>query len=118
MNPPNSGELRDRLFRFGLERPTRDVLEQFLGRSVSPAALLLDIGHLAVPEHILSKPGPLSYEEFERVTLAAAAGEVEGVEKAAALLADVEGGDIPQTEPHLDQAGDAELTARRVDRSW
>ena len=31
------------LFRFGLERPTRDVLEQFLGRSVSPAALLLDM---------------------------------------------------------------------------
>jgi diguanylate cyclase (GGDEF)-like protein len=36
---------------------------------VRTAALLHDIGHLAVPEHILSKPGPLSYEEFERVKI-------------------------------------------------
>jgi hypothetical protein len=32
-----------RLFRFGLERPTREVLEQFLGGPVSPAALLEDM---------------------------------------------------------------------------
>jgi diguanylate cyclase (GGDEF)-like protein len=36
---------------------------------VKTAALLHDIGNLAVPEHILSKPGPLSYEEFERVKI-------------------------------------------------
>jgi Zn-dependent M32 family carboxypeptidase len=32
-----------RLFRFGLERPTTDVLTEFLGRPVSPAALLEDM---------------------------------------------------------------------------
>ncbi len=32
-----------RLFRFGLERPTRQVIEQFLGRPASPAALLADM---------------------------------------------------------------------------
>jgi hypothetical protein len=32
-----------RLYRFGLERPTREVIEQFLGGPVSPAALLEDM---------------------------------------------------------------------------
>ena len=35
-----------RLFRFGLERPTREVLQQFLGGPVSPAALLEDMGRM------------------------------------------------------------------------
>jgi diguanylate cyclase (GGDEF)-like protein/putative nucleotidyltransferase with HDIG domain len=34
---------------------------------VKTAALLHDIGKLAVPEHILSKPGPLTPEEFQKV---------------------------------------------------
>ena len=34
---------------------------------VRTAALLHDIGKLAVPEHILSKPGPLTNEEFQRM---------------------------------------------------
>jgi hypothetical protein len=37
------GWVSPRLFRFGLERPTRQVLEEFLGRGVSPAALLADM---------------------------------------------------------------------------
>ena len=32
-----------RLYRFGLERPTRQVIEDFLGGPVSPAALLADM---------------------------------------------------------------------------
>ena len=32
-----------RLYRFGLERPTRQVIEDFLGGPVSPAALLADL---------------------------------------------------------------------------
>jgi hypothetical protein len=32
-----------RLYRFGLERPTREVLEEFLGGPVSPGALLADM---------------------------------------------------------------------------
>jgi diguanylate cyclase (GGDEF)-like protein/putative nucleotidyltransferase with HDIG domain len=34
---------------------------------VKTAALLHDIGKLAVPEHILSKPGPLTQEEFQKI---------------------------------------------------
>jgi diguanylate cyclase (GGDEF)-like protein len=34
---------------------------------VRTAALLHDIGQLAVPDHILSKPGPLTHEEFDRI---------------------------------------------------
>jgi len=34
---------------------------------VQTAALLHDIGKLAVPEHILAKPGPLTPEEFQKV---------------------------------------------------
>jgi diguanylate cyclase (GGDEF)-like protein/putative nucleotidyltransferase with HDIG domain len=36
-------------------------------QGVETAALLHDIGKLAVPEHILSKPGPLTQEEFQKV---------------------------------------------------
>jgi diguanylate cyclase (GGDEF)-like protein/putative nucleotidyltransferase with HDIG domain len=49
------------------------ALAQSLGMSdndiqgVKTAALLHDIGKLAVPEHILSKPGPLTPEEFQKI---------------------------------------------------
>jgi diguanylate cyclase (GGDEF)-like protein/putative nucleotidyltransferase with HDIG domain len=36
---------------------------------VKTAALLHDIGKLAVPEHILSKPGPLTQEEFQKIRI-------------------------------------------------
>ena len=38
-------------------------------QAVKTAALLHDIGKLAVPEHILAKPGPLTAEEFQKVRI-------------------------------------------------
>ena len=38
-------------------------------RGVKTAALLHDIGKLAVPEHILAKPGPLTPEEFQKIRI-------------------------------------------------
>jgi diguanylate cyclase (GGDEF)-like protein/putative nucleotidyltransferase with HDIG domain len=38
-------------------------------QAVRTAALLHDVGNLAVPEHILSKPSALTAEEFERVKI-------------------------------------------------
>jgi hypothetical protein len=39
--------MSDRIYRFGLERPSRQVLEDFLGRPVSPRALLDDLARAA-----------------------------------------------------------------------
>jgi hypothetical protein len=41
------GWMAPRLFRFGLERPTREVIEEFLGGPVSPAALLEDMRRMS-----------------------------------------------------------------------
>ena len=38
-------------------------------QGIATAAVLHDIGKLAVPEHILSKPGPLTEEEFRKVKI-------------------------------------------------
>jgi len=38
-------------------------------QGVRTAAILRDIGELAVPEHILSKPGPLTQEEFQKIRI-------------------------------------------------
>jgi oligoendopeptidase F len=37
------GRMASRLYRFGLERPTREVIEEFLGGPVTPAAILADM---------------------------------------------------------------------------
>jgi putative nucleotidyltransferase with HDIG domain len=43
-------------------------------RAIEAAALLHDMGKLAVPEYILNKPGPLTPTEFEKMKLHASAG--------------------------------------------
>ena len=43
-------------------------------QAVRTAALLHDIGKLAVPEHILAKPGTLTAEEFQKVRIHAQVG--------------------------------------------
>src|SRR5581483_9822005 len=42
-------------------------LPVFERRAIEAAAILHDIGKLAVPDHIISKPGKLTPEEFERM---------------------------------------------------
>jgi hypothetical protein len=41
--------MSERLFRFGLERSSRDVVTSFLGRPVSPRALMGDLARMARP---------------------------------------------------------------------
>jgi diguanylate cyclase (GGDEF)-like protein/putative nucleotidyltransferase with HDIG domain len=43
-------------------------------QALNAAAMLHDIGKLAVPEHIVTKPGKLSEAEFERIKIHAVAG--------------------------------------------
>jgi Zn-dependent M32 family carboxypeptidase len=40
------GWIAARLFRFGLERPSKDVVEEFLGGPVSPQAILTDMARM------------------------------------------------------------------------
>jgi diguanylate cyclase (GGDEF)-like protein/putative nucleotidyltransferase with HDIG domain len=56
-------------------------LAQYIGvkdpgliRAIEAAALLHDMGKLAIPEYILNKPGPLTKAEFERIKLHATVG--------------------------------------------
>lgn len=50
------------------------VSDEKLIRAIEAAALLHDMGKLAVPEYILNKPGPLTPAEFEKMKLHASAG--------------------------------------------
>jgi diguanylate cyclase (GGDEF)-like protein/putative nucleotidyltransferase with HDIG domain len=50
------------------------VKDERLLKAVEAAALLHDMGKLAVPEHILNKPGKLSVGEFEQMKLHASVG--------------------------------------------
>ena len=75
-------ESKDRTSQFELQRLT--VYAEALGKAVGldenelhavrTAALLHDIGNLAVPEHILAKSSPLTFEEFDRVKIHARVG--------------------------------------------
>lgn len=56
---------RVQVYAEGLARAVGMAEHEIQG--VKTAALLHDIGKLAVPEHILSKPGPLTQEEFEKI---------------------------------------------------
>ena len=50
------------------------VKDEKLIRAVEAAALLHDMGKLAIPEHILNKPGKLTSTEFEKMKLHASIG--------------------------------------------
>jgi putative nucleotidyltransferase with HDIG domain len=50
------------------------VSDDKLIRAIEAAALLHDMGKLAVPEYILNKPGPLTPTEFEKMKLHASVG--------------------------------------------
>ena len=56
---------RMKIYAAGLARalnvPEQEVSDAEL------AAMLLDVGKLAVPEHVLSKVGPLTQEEFQKI---------------------------------------------------
>jgi diguanylate cyclase (GGDEF)-like protein/putative nucleotidyltransferase with HDIG domain len=58
---------RVELYAVGLARALGMSEHDIAG--VKTAALLHDIGKLAVPEHILAKPGPLTPEEFQKVRI-------------------------------------------------
>jgi hypothetical protein len=47
-DPTWYGWVAPRLYRFGLERPTREVVVEFLGGPVTPAALLRDLARMRV----------------------------------------------------------------------
>ena len=59
---------RVQVYAAGLARGARACRENEI-QGVKTAALLHDIGKLAVPEHILSKPGPLTQEEFQKIRI-------------------------------------------------
>lgn len=50
------------------------VTDETLVKAIEAAALLHDMGKLAVPEYILNKPGKLTEAEFEKMKLHASAG--------------------------------------------
>ena len=58
---------RVQVYAVGLARAAGLAEHEIKG--VKTAALLHDIGKLAVPEHILSKPGPLTQEEFQKIRI-------------------------------------------------
>ena len=64
---------RVQIYAVGLARKV-GVTDDSILRAVEAAALLHDMGKLAVPEYILNKPGPLTSAEFEKMKLHASVG--------------------------------------------
>jgi diguanylate cyclase (GGDEF)-like protein/putative nucleotidyltransferase with HDIG domain len=64
---------RVQLYAVGLAKHL-GVSDASLIQAIEAAALLHDMGKLAVPEYILNKPGPLTPAEFERMKLHASIG--------------------------------------------
>jgi putative nucleotidyltransferase with HDIG domain len=64
---------RVQIFAVGLAR-AMGLTDSPQLRAVEAAALLHDMGKLAVPEYILNKPGPLTPAEFEKMKLHASVG--------------------------------------------
>ena len=60
-------------YTIGLAREL-GVVDATLLKAIEAAALLHDMGKLAVPEHILNKPGKLTEAEFEQMKLHASVG--------------------------------------------
>ena len=59
--------------QLGLAREV-GVTDETLIKAIEAAALLHDMGKLAVPEYILNKPGKLTPAEFEKMKLHASVG--------------------------------------------
>jgi len=59
---------RVQAYAIGLARAL-SVTDEPMLKAIEAAALLHDTGKLAVPEHILNKPGKLTASEFERMKL-------------------------------------------------
>jgi putative nucleotidyltransferase with HDIG domain len=64
---------RVQLYAVGLAK-SMGVTDDAQIRGIEAAALLHDMGKLAVPEYILNKPGPLTPAEFEKMKLHASVG--------------------------------------------
>ncbi len=64
---------RVQIFAVGLAKKL-GVTDDNLLKAIEAAALLHDMGKLAVPEHILNKPGKLTPAEFEKMKLHAGVG--------------------------------------------
>lgn len=64
---------RVQIYAVGLARHV-GVADHTLLKAIEAAALLHDMGKLAVPEHILNKPGKLTPAEFEKMKLHAGVG--------------------------------------------
>ena len=67
IRPRNSHIRRVQSYAVGLARAVGMSASDL--QAIKTAALLHDIGKLAVPEHILSKPGPLTQEEFQKIRI-------------------------------------------------